>query len=225
MKYKGILSSDARGSVNGVTASRNRFGTYLRGRAVPVNPATTKQTVIRTRFAALSEAWKALSSTNQLAWASLAAQVPYVNSLGDTVYLTGHQLYIAWNLTMQTMNLATYSVPPGSPPAISSNLTVSAAAVAASALFTVTTGGSLNTPDQIMIEATPQISPGRTFIRPSEWRFLAKQTAAGAIAVNASWAAMMGTLVVGSKIGVRVTPISATYGRKGTPVQSTLIVA
>src|SRR4051812_21389133 len=68
VKYLGDPSS---GSQAGTTASRNRFGQYYRTRATPVNVNSTQQGVVRSRMAANSSAWRALTGAQRAGWTSL----------------------------------------------------------------------------------------------------------------------------------------------------------
>lgn len=89
-----ILTGEARGSQGGTTASRNRYGQYLRARVVPVQPNTFPQAGARARFAGATERWRTLTDAERTAWESYAAATPVVNKLGQVVYLTGHAMYV-----------------------------------------------------------------------------------------------------------------------------------
>lgn len=224
MKYNGILSSDARGSVAGTTASRNRYGTYFRGKAIPVNPRTPKQIQIRARLNDLSSQWKLLTDTQRAGWNSLAPQVPIQNSLGNTITLTGQQLYVGWNLTLLQNNIARNDTAPNSPPAIISLPVPLLAASAASPTFSVGVASGLSSPERLIVEATPPISPGRNFLPPSSWRYLTQMSATGTQFCLATYVAAFGTLVAGSKVYARVTPFNPTFGMKGSPTQANSVL-
>lgn len=94
MKYTSALMTAASGSLKGITASHNRGGAYFRGRTVPTNPSTTRQTAVRNAMRTSVNAWIALSSTNRTNWATYANNTPVTNPLGAPVTLTGQQMYI-----------------------------------------------------------------------------------------------------------------------------------
>jgi hypothetical protein len=92
MKFLDVPRS---GSYAGVTSSRNRFGQYLRTRAIPVQPRTPKQTTIRSLFTAGSSDWRGLSDVQRTAWNDYAAQISYSDRLGSSYSPTGAALFVA----------------------------------------------------------------------------------------------------------------------------------
>lgn len=98
MKYTSAVLAGASGSLGGAVYSHNRFGQYIRTRAIPTNPQTPFQSQVRSTFGDLATAWNTLLSPAQrAAWGLYAAQVPVINSLGASVYLTGLNWYVAIN--------------------------------------------------------------------------------------------------------------------------------
>lgn len=86
--------SNISGSIGGTTYSRNRFGAYARNRTVPVNPNTTNQLSIRTAFTMAAQYWSAtLTPEQRTGWALYAAATPWLNKLGETVFLSGFNMY------------------------------------------------------------------------------------------------------------------------------------
>lgn len=98
MKYLSALTSQASGSLRGMTASHNAGGAYLRGRTKPVNPRTAKQTVVRNAMTALSTAWSAtLTTAQRLSWTVYAQNITWLNSLGQAIKVTGLNAYVSCN--------------------------------------------------------------------------------------------------------------------------------
>lgn len=97
MLFKSNLLAQASGSLGGTVFSRNRGGMYTRSRSVPTNPNTGAQAAVRANLAMCSQAWMLLSDANRSAWATYAANVAMTNRLGDTVFLTGQQMYLRTN--------------------------------------------------------------------------------------------------------------------------------
>ena len=82
------------GSLGGITAARNKGGQYLRARVVPVDPGSFFQTSLRTIFGSLSIAWQTvLTAAQRTAWDTYAANVTVVNRIGETVNITGKNMY------------------------------------------------------------------------------------------------------------------------------------
>lgn len=83
MLVKGIMTQMS-GSIGGVTGSHNRGGLYLRARAIPVNPNTAEQQVVRNGMGNLSTAYvETLTAAQREAWLTYATNVPIVGPLGD----------------------------------------------------------------------------------------------------------------------------------------------
>jgi hypothetical protein len=87
-----------------------------------------------------------------------------------------------------------------------------------SAAYTAT---PLAATSKLVFYATPQLSAGTSFVKPSLYRqfFLSAAAAASPANILAAYAAMFGNLVVGKKIGLRVKVISSTGGRSNTQEQ------
>jgi len=98
MLFRGSLIAQASGSVAGNTFSHNRGGQYIRNRSTPTNPNSPAQIVIRTGLADLSQLWSStLTVAQRAAWDTYAANVPVLNRLGDSIFLTGFNMYIRSN--------------------------------------------------------------------------------------------------------------------------------
>ncbi len=86
------------GSIGGTTFSHNRFGAYKRNRSIPVNPNTARQVVARNAVRTLSIRWQTtLTQAQRDAWNVYAANVNWLNALGQTVKLTGLNHYVRTN--------------------------------------------------------------------------------------------------------------------------------
>jgi len=107
------LGSQGSGSIGGTTLSRNRFGSYVRARSIPVNPATDRQTAVRNAIRALTIAWQVtLSQAQRDAWDVYAANVDWVNKLGDSVNLTGLNHYVRSNTPLVQNGIARVDAAP-----------------------------------------------------------------------------------------------------------------
>ena len=96
MLFKGLIATALSGSLDGITASRNRGGQYFRKRATPTNPNSTNQQEVRAAMGALSSGWRLLTQDQRDNWTSYADQTP-VEIQGETRFLTGFQQYIKGN--------------------------------------------------------------------------------------------------------------------------------
>lgn len=98
---------DARGSMGGMTVSRNRSGAYARARIAPINPQSPRQSVIRAIIAQLTAAWATvLSDVQRAAWGVFADNVPAKNKLGEVIKLSGANQYVKSNTVLLNAGLA-----------------------------------------------------------------------------------------------------------------------
>lgn len=105
--------SSASGSIGGTTFSRNRFGAYIRNRTIPVNPGSPQQATVRNNFTTLVNAWTSvLTDAERAAWGVYAANVPVLNRLGQSVNLTGQNMYIRSNSPRLQAGLAIVDIAP-----------------------------------------------------------------------------------------------------------------
>ncbi len=101
MKGLPLLLTAMSGSVGGLTFSHNRGGAYVRNRAIPTQPDTGQQAVIKGAFGSLSTAWSAVLTTIQrTAWELYATNTPLTDKLGQPFIPTGLNMYIRGNTSL-----------------------------------------------------------------------------------------------------------------------------
>lgn len=99
MKYKPLIGDQMSGSVGGVTASHNRGGTYFRQRAIPVNPATPFQLIIRQLMSDLTSRWNnILTAAQRTAWDLYASLTQLPDVLGEPRNVGGIGMYLRTNI-------------------------------------------------------------------------------------------------------------------------------
>jgi len=112
VKYGGGIQ-DIRGSLAGQVHSRNTFGNYIRQKVSPVQPRTSRQLEIRTLFSELSRRFSnTLSDEQQEAWRQAAASAPVRDVFGDSITLTGINLYARLNSLRLLQGLPPLDDPP-----------------------------------------------------------------------------------------------------------------
>lgn len=110
--FKSQVLTQASGSVGGLTYSHAAGGMYMRARAFPVNPNTTFQQQVKSALTALVVRWtETLTPTQRASWNLYAANTPTTNALGDTIFLSGQNWYIASNTPRQQVNTKLLLVP------------------------------------------------------------------------------------------------------------------
>jgi hypothetical protein len=94
----GVIVTEARKSIGGVTFSRNRAGAYTRKRTKGVNPNTAKQALVRENMRAMQTYWRnTLTPATRQPWTDLATASPMKNRLGEESPITGVNMFIRLN--------------------------------------------------------------------------------------------------------------------------------
>jgi len=101
VKYGGGIVQQS-GSIAGNTYARGRFGNYVRARTKPVNPKTSRQSAARIAIMYLAEQWRESPMTDaiRLAWETYAQSVSWLNKLGESVTLTGFNMFMRANCAL-----------------------------------------------------------------------------------------------------------------------------
>src|SRR5438876_743295 len=217
-----ILDVPQSGSVAGGVSSRNRFGQYRRTRAIPVQPRSGSVMAQRASLADLSAAWRGLSDAQRLAWRALADSVPLHNSLGATITLTGHQMFVRVNRNRAIVHKATALDAPVQP-AFSDSVFDDITDLDDAPTFTVAVE-AIADPLVLVIEASPQLSAGRSF--NAVFRHVAN-FGSGIAATDADilpqYRALFGAPVAGKRIFLRAS--QDINGFRDTPVLISRVVA
>jgi len=159
----GIALAEIRGSVGGTTFARNRAGAYARNRTKPVNPASTKQTIVRLRLSSLQTIWQnTLTSTMRAAWNAVAQANPFKNKLGENSAISGFNLYLRVNALRLIPGLALATVPP-TPPLELDIKGFTMQAVSATGLAITARDTNFVATDHVIFSWTDAMSQGRNF--------------------------------------------------------------
>jgi hypothetical protein len=222
-KFVSQVYSEIRGSVNGVTYARNRYGLYARSKASPVQPRTPAQSERRAQLTVLSQRWRTLSETNRAEWRALADELTRSDALGLTYRLSGLQAYLQFNLWRALLGIPAQDNPPpqlAAPnPITISNVNYIAQGDELEIVFTPTPyAGAL------AIWATAPFSRGVNFVAPSRYRVIAVRrpaafggNLASPLNITDDYTAKFRINIVelvGKRIAVALTPIS--YGAQTT---------
>lgn len=160
---------EIRGSIGGKVYSRNRYGQYIRNRAVPVNPNSARQQAAKSRFTELTERWSSqLTALQRAAWNDYGAAVPMTNRLGQVINLSGFAHYIRSNT--QALQVFGTAIDPGPTvltlPGVDSSM--SAAISEATQLISVTFDNVLDWANEdeafMQISMSKPVGVGRTYL-------------------------------------------------------------
>ena len=194
------------GSVGGVVASHNKGGQYLRNRSIPTNPNSGQQQRARNDFSSASIGWRSLTSLQRAAWESYAAGTPVLNRLGESINVSGFNMYVRTNAFRLQCGAAVLAAAPTTPGASSLGGIVSSALSAADGMTFVTVGADALGP--VFTSMGPAISPGvLSFKGPySGWATAATMLATGFVDLADTLSPLRyGTPLVGERRPIRVT--------------------
>jgi hypothetical protein len=116
MLYRGLLATDLSGKLDGLVASRNRGGAYIREHVTPIDPATARQLIQRTAMENASAAWSALTDAQRQLWNTWAMGLRMVNRAGRPYAPTGRHAFFAEYLPRAQVALTPSSLVPGCSP-------------------------------------------------------------------------------------------------------------
>lgn len=202
MKYLGPPQS---GSIAGQTASRNRFGQYLRNRRAPVQPRSPAQLLVRGFLTANAKAWGDLTDAQRNAWKAFASAHPTVDSLGSSVTLTGAMVYVAVNGLNLSAGLAVQTAPPDGAGVATPGLTVDSGTALA---FNLSSTDAVD--GELLVYSSPPLSAGVSFT--NDFRLVTVTSSPGATddaCTKAQLEAKWGTLIAGQKFIFRARTLNA----------------
>lgn len=160
MLFKSALGTFS-GKIGNFVASHNKGGRYFRTLTIPVNPQSTRQTLVREQLSGLAKAWAAeLTEPQRLTWTNLADRVTFTNALGDQHKISGIALFIRQNTPLLIAGESRLDVAPGNIN-VSSLSSVSLEAFESPAGdFTVTFTPALLPTEALVVYGIGNVSPG-----------------------------------------------------------------
>lgn len=215
----------ARGSIGGNVYSANASGAYVRAFAMPTNPDTAAQQAVRATFGSISNAWKGLSQANQNSWIEAAPNFPVQDSLGQTVILTGQQLFCRLNNSLQQIGESglTTAPSPGSLTDLAS-LTIGTWDDTNLISSATTDGGGTTVPtgQVVVVEATAGLSAGINAPKRPAFKKIGTIAASASLTsydATTAYAAKFGSRSVGTKVFLRMTMVLIATGQRGQSFQ------
>lgn len=227
MKFLSQLLSEARGSINGATFSRNSSGAYIRARVKPVNPNTPAQSQARALFATLSAGYKSLTQADRLTWDAARPNFPQVDKLGQTIELTAQQLFMKFNRNLQASGGALIDVAPT--PTTVSTPVLGTVTVDSTQFEIAYTPDPLLASETMIISASTCVSAGVSFMGRSGMKQIqvVPGTTASPADIFADYNSIFGagTLQAGAKVFISLHIIDRNTGISSAHIQDSYIVA
>ena len=202
-------------------------GQYVRNRRAPVQPiGTGRRAFIRAAFGGASSGYAGLTAAQQDAWTSFAASHPITDALGQSITLTGHQMYVALYVNNTNVGFA----PSATPPAVLDTTSILPVAmtfgIAAgiAVAFTAADGAG-----KFAAALTRPLSPARRFIKtfwqpPGVNGYDTDDSTPWAYA-TASYAAQFGAPTVGQRVFCKITHYTSSGWIKEVTIVSALVTA
>lgn len=237
MKIKfGQGVAEGRGKIGGTVYSRNASGAYARNYVKPVNPQTPAQQAVRSSFGSLSGSFRSLTEGQRNSFVTQAPNYPRQDKVGNTITLTGQQLFNAANLAILqsggTALLTTMPPPLAALPDIAFPLSaidtdfVPNSVELTPDFVTIVNGvpvasGSVPAGYRLVIEATRALSPGRARPKDSDYKQIATYAAGAsnfalggqATPTQGNYFIVYGAFVPNAYYGVRMRLVSLTTGQ------------
>jgi len=223
----GIIVSEARGKVSGNVFSKNKGGAIVRNRVTPINRRSTSQQNQRQQLAALAASWRGLTDAQRAGWNAASPNFPQSDNLGQTIFLSGEQLYIRCNLNLLLIGesqIVDAPTPTSFDVLAFTSLSPDASAGTIGLAFSPTVPAGF----AMVVRATAPYSAGKSFVPQSAFRFIdaiaAAQTSPQAI--GPAYVAVHGAITgaTGQKIAVEMFLVEITSGLAGIPVRGVGVV-
>lgn len=223
----GATLADARGSVGGATYTKGRFGAVMRLKVSPVQPRTGIVLTVRGLFATLAKRWaNTLTDAQRAGWNSLAAANPRTNAFGNSINLTGLQIYASVNRNLQVIGQAILDAAPANLNVTNLQTITPTAAAGIQAFSVPFTVSPIGADDHVIIHASGPFNAGRSFFGSNlKQIFVGAADTASPVNILAAYTAIFGALRATNKIQVRAFVIRNTNGAASTPLSADVIVA
>jgi len=220
----GAVVGQISGSIAGTTYSHNKGGPYIRNRAIPTNPSSTKQLQRRADLATISTDWQNETAANRASWEEWARQNPIVNALGESILKSGHQAYVGLNTRILLASGTPISVPPVVARPDGFLTAVQAGDIGAGNVdFTFT--AALVAGNQVELWAAVTNSAGITYVE-NLYKFIAFSAVdqASPWSDQASIEADLGTLIVGQTLHIKAAQFDPANGQRSTFVRDDVVI-
>lgn len=215
------IVAEARGSIAGTVFSRNAYGAYLRQKVTPVNKQSVSQQVVRQYIAQLASGWRALTAAQRAGWNQGAVNFTRTNIFGDSVQLTGFNLYMRLNKNLLDVGQTVIAAAPV-PGAVDGFTSFSIVPDESTGDFEITFAPAIQAGSSVLIFATAPLSAGKDFAK-SELRQIEVivSTDMSPYDITTSYVAKFGALPpAGTKVFVQIVTVNDTTGQKGVPIKA-----
>jgi hypothetical protein len=224
----GAIISEIRNKIAATVYTKNKAGASIRNRVTPINRRSTNQTLRRQQLASLSSGWRSLTQAQRDGWNAAGASFPQTDNLGQTVYLTGEQLYVRCNANLLLIGEALITAAP-SPASFDVLAFTSLTSTADDGVISLAFTPTVPTGFQLVVRASAPVSPGKSFMPGSAFKFIQSIAAAATSpqALTTAYANVWGAITgaTGQKIFVEMFLVEEASGLAGIPVRGYGVIA
>ena len=159
----GSMGQEFRNKIAAQVYSKNHYGQFIRQLVKPHDKKTVKQMLQRANMTLVSQLWRTIGYDNIQAWNSKAAQIPFHNSLGHLIYLTGEALFNKYNLNLITISESPVETAPIDDTAISANDGFAVVMDSGVSDITVSFDSPIAATEKMVLMASGTVSSGVTY--------------------------------------------------------------
>lgn len=224
----GAIVSEVRNKIAATVFTKNKAGASIRNRVTPINRRSANQTNRRQILASLSAQWRGLSQAQRNSWNNAAPSFPQTDNLGQTITLSGEQLFVRCNANLLLIGESQITSAP-TPTSFDVLAFTSLTATADDGVVSLAFSPTVPAGYSMVVRSTPPVSPGKQFIPNSAFRFT-KAIAAAATspqALTSEYAAVNGSITnaTGQKIFTEMFLVENASGLAGIPVRGYGLIA
>jgi len=221
----GPMAGAISGAMGGTVFSHNRYGAYIRTRAIPVNPDTEWQAQMKGILTQLTRSWSGLTDAGRAAWRTWTLSNPVTDGLGQKQVLTGHVAYIGINSRLLRAGDTVITVPPiaaAPTPLLTVTLTADIGLGGVTVAYTAT---PLGAGEKLWVVAALVDSVGVNYVRNlNKLVFISAAAAASPADIEAAVEERFGTMQVGEKLIVYASVFGSTTGLLSGPLRDDAVV-
>jgi len=155
----GSFIVNGRGKIGAQVASENHYGSFLREKVIPADPASSYKTLMRGYFTTCSQAWRSLTEAQRKLWNRNTNLFTFQDCFASVRHLSGFNLYMSCNMMRKITGRTLLTVPPV-PIKINPVSFVSCTADFSAQTMVITLGSNITSDQVLLFYATPGVSPG-----------------------------------------------------------------
>lgn len=211
------------GKLGGHVFAKNRGGDYMRTKVTPLNPQSTRQTIVRALFASISSAWSSLTAPNRQSYEDKVGEYAKTNIFGQLKNPSGKALHQRLNQNLQNTGQAIQTTAPDPVAVPDAGFTTALYGLLAGNFLLALSGNT--TGQKIIVYATPQMSQGTNFVKNRLRQLeIFDGVDAATLDIKASYDALFGLPEPGSNIHIKVVVVNVNgQASPGTTVKAIVV--